>query len=98
VKSSQPKDLKEVDAYFVNGEYKDKALSQDLYKQLHTMASVAASLFSLDDKTVGEKLSEKMTWLEERGSAFVDMITYRVAVFNRAWTRYLEDQNRPLGF
>ena len=96
-KSSQPKDLKDVDAYFVNGEYKDKALSQDLYKQLHTMASVATSVFSLDDKTIGEKLSEKMTWLEERGSAFVDMITYRVALFNRAWTRYLEDQNRIMG-
>jgi hypothetical protein len=97
VKSSQPKDLKEVDAYFLNGEYKDKPLSQDLYKQLHTMATVAASVSSLDDKSIGDKLGERMAWLEERGSAFVDMVTYRVAVFNRAWTRYVEAKNRLMG-
>ena len=97
VKSSQPCDLKDVDKYFMEGEYKDKPLSQDLYNQLHRMATVAASTFSLDDQPIGEKLADKMAWLEERGSAFVDMVTYRVAVFNRAWTRYLEDQNRVLG-
>jgi hypothetical protein len=97
VKSSQPRDLKEVDAYFLNGEYKDKPLSQDLYKQLHTMATVAASVSSLDDKSIGDKLGERMAWLEERGSAFVDMVTYRVAVFNRAWTRYVEAKNRLMG-
>lgn len=97
VKSSQARDLKEVDAYFLSGEYKDKPLSQDLYKQLHTMATVATSVFSLDGKSIGDKLSDKMTWLEERGSAFVDMVTYRVAVFNRAWTRYAEAQNRLMG-
>jgi hypothetical protein len=96
-KSSQPKDLKEVDAYFLNGEYKDKALSQDLYKQLHTMATVAASVFSLDDKPIGDKLGDKMAWLEEKGSAFVDMVTYRVALFNRAWTGYVEAKNRLSG-
>jgi hypothetical protein len=96
-KSSQPKDLKEVDTYFVNGEYKDKALSGELYKQLHTMATVATSVFSLDDKSVGKELKERMAWLEEQGSAFVDMITLRVAGFNRAWTKYLEAQNPILG-
>ncbi len=99
VKSSQPKDLKDVDQFFVQGEYKDKALSQELYRQLHTMASVATSIFSLDGVAIGgETLKEKMAWLEERGSALVDMITYRVAVFNRAFTKYLEDKNRVLGF
>jgi hypothetical protein len=97
VKSSQPKDLKDVDAYFLNGEYKDKPLSQDLYRQLHTMATVAASISSLDDKSIGDKLGDRMAWLEERGSAFVDMVTYRVALFNRAWTRYVEAKNRLMG-
>ena len=36
LKSSQPKDLKAVDSWLMNGEYKDKGLSNALYKQLFT--------------------------------------------------------------
>jgi hypothetical protein len=100
VKSSQPTDSKEVDKYFLKGEYKDEPISQELFRQLHMMASVAVSLFSFDDQSIGEKLGDRMTWLEGRGSPFVDMVTHRVALFNRAWTAFVQekDKNRLTGF
>lgn len=94
VKTSQPADAKEVDKYFLKGEYKDEPLSQDLFRQLHMMASVAVSLYSFDDKSIGEKLGDRMTWLEGRGSPFVDMVTHRVALFNRAWTAFVQDKDK----
>lgn len=99
VKTSQPSDSKEVDKYFLTGEYKDAPISQDLFRQLHMMASVAVSLYSFDGQSIGDKLADRMTWLEGRGSPFVDMLTHRVALFNRAWTTFVQDKdkNRILG-
>jgi hypothetical protein len=99
VKTSQPTDAKVVDKYFLKGEYKDEPISQELFQKLYKMASAAVSLFSFDGKPIGEKLEERMIFLEGKGSPFADMVTHRVALLNRAWTAFFnsKDSNRLLG-
>lgn len=98
VKTSQPKDMKDVDGFFTAGEYKDKPIGSELYRNLFGMATAAACVFAIDGQEIGKDLKDRMKWLEEKGAAFVDMAIQRVVIFNRAFTTFLEAKNTLSGY
>lgn len=95
LKSSQPKDLKFIDDFLINGDYisKDKKVSDFFLKQLNSITLTASAIQKVDGGSIGKDLKDRVAWLEERGSALVDMLSQRVVWFNQALTRFLEEKN-----
>ena len=101
VKTSQPKDLRAIDEFLMNGSSygkDDKKRVSDFYlKQLNFLCLTAIAVVKLDGQPLPDALDKRVAMLDEKGSAFVDKAGELVVLLNRAWTQYLEDQNHLLG-
>ena len=103
MRSSQAKDLGEIDEVIMNGKWmktkegKDKQISDFYLRQMNAMALTAIAVRKVGGQSIGETLEERMDWLQERGSAFVDILAQKVTLFNRALTEYLKEEDSVLG-
>jgi hypothetical protein len=103
LRSSQAKDLKQIDDYIINGAWQkdekgeERQVSDFMIRQMNAMCITAMAVQKIDGSSIGNDLNERVAWLEERGSAFVDMIAGRVTLFNRAITEYLRKEDSLLG-
>jgi hypothetical protein len=61
------------------------------------MCITAMAIQKIDGTSIGEDLISRVAWLEERGSAFVDILATRVTLFNRAITEYLRKEDALSG-
>ena len=99
VRSSQAKDLKEIDTFIMNGDWsktkegKEKQVSEFFLRQMNAMAIAAMAVQKLDGQSIGESLTDKMKWFEERGSGFVDLVSSKVTLFNQALTDHLKKED-----
>lgn len=102
-KSSQPKELREIDDYMMNGSWgkdengRDRKISEFYMRQLNAMCMAAASIVKLDGEAIGVSFSERIDWMQNRGSAFVDLVSQKAALFNQSVTEFLKDQETVLG-
>lgn len=102
-KSSQPKDLREIDDYMMNGSWgkdengRDRKVSEFYMRQLNAMCLAAAALVKFNGENVGENFTDRVSWIDERGSAFVDILSQKAALFNQAVSEFLKDQEFILG-
>lgn len=96
VKSSQPADTLEVDNHVMNGKWRknkdntDKVVSAIAEREQQMLGLTASMVLKLDGKSIGESFAERMTYLNERGSAFVDLVSKKAMWFNRALTNHLQ--------
>jgi hypothetical protein len=103
LRSSQAKDLKAIDNYIINGDWgkdekgQEKQLSDFLLRQMNALCLTAMAVQKIDGQSIGETLKDRVAWMEERGSAFVDILAQRVTLFNRAITEYLKREDSLLG-
>jgi len=99
LKTSQPKDLDEIDGFIMDGNWskgpkgKDRKVSDFYLQQMNTLAIAAASLQGIDNTSIGETLPEKVNYLSDRGSAFVDRLTERVSLYNQALAEFLKKED-----
>lgn len=104
LRSSQAKDLKEIDDLIVNGDWlkdgkgNERQVSDYMLRQMNALCLTAMSVQKVDNKSIGESLEDRVAWLEERGSAFVDMLAERVRLFNISITEYIKKEDSILGF
>lgn len=104
VKSSQPQDLAEIDDYIMNGDWAknpDKTarnISDFYLRQINALCQTASSVQKFDGELIGQRLADRVKWFDERGSAFVDLVSTRVVLFNRALTDYLKKADSLSGF
>lgn len=97
VKSSQASDTSEIDDYLLNGSWRKnkigetKNVSQFYLQQMQTACVTAMSVMKFDGQSIGNTLEERVKYLMERGSAFVDLISSRVVLFNQALLQHLKD-------
>lgn len=103
LRSSQARDLKEIDSFIMNGEWtkttdgKDKQVSEFFLRQMNAMSLTAMSIQKVDGQSIGATLVERVKWLEERGSAFVDLLAQKVSMFNQALTEHLRKEDTLSG-
>lgn len=103
MRSSQAKDLKEIDSYIMNGSWsksddgKERQVSDFFLRQMNALCVTAMSVQKIDGQSIGNTLSERMTWLEERGSAFVDILAQKTSLFNQALTDHLKKEDTLSG-
>lgn len=103
MKSSQPKDLEAIDSYLMNGDWaknedgSDRKISEFYMRQMNMLCITAASVIKVDGESIGDTLDARMRWLMERGSAFVDMLSAKVSLFNQGLTEYLKKEDTVLG-
>lgn len=103
VRSSQTSDLKEIDDYIINGKWNkdsegdEKQVSDFMLRQMNALCLTAMAIQKFDGSSIGDGLEHKVEWLEERGSALVDIFATRVTLFNKAITEYLKKEDALLG-
>ena len=103
VKSSQPKDMNDIDDYVMNGDWnkakggEERGVSEFYMRQMNSLCITAASVQKFDGTSIGETMTERIDWLNEKGSAFVDMVSQRAVWFNQALTDYLRDEDTIRG-
>jgi len=103
LRSSQAKDLQEIDAFIMNGDWskskdgKDKQVSEFFLRQMNSMALVAMAVQKMDGKSLGETLNDRIAWLMERGSGFVDILSAKVSLFNQALSDHLRKEDSLSG-
>lgn len=102
-RSSQTKDLNEIDDYIMNGEWlkdekgNERQVSDFLMHQVNLLCATAMSVQKFDGESVGKNLIERIKWFEERGSGFTDLAAMKVQLFNQALTGYLKKEDNILG-
>lgn len=102
-RSSQTKDLNDVDDYIMNGDWlkdekgTEKQVSDFMMRQVNVLCITAMSVQKFDGKSIGEKLVDRIKWFEERGAAFTDLAASKVTLFNQALTDYLKKEDNILG-
>lgn len=103
MKSGQPKDLEAIDNYIMNGSWgkdddgNDRKISDFFMRQVNAMCQTAACVVKVDGESIGETLDERMAWLKERGSSFVDILSQKVSWYNQALTEFLNDEDTVMG-
>jgi hypothetical protein len=103
VKSSQPTDMNEIDAFMVNGDWQKnpdgskRAVSEFYVRQMNSVCITAAAIIKFDGASIGDTLADRVKYLMARGSALVDLLNGRVLMFNRALTEHLERADAFLG-
>ena len=103
LRSSQAKDLKEIDAFIMGGGWqkdangKERQISEFFLRQMNALCMTAMSIQKVDGQSIGQGLEERMTWLEERGSAFVDILAQKTSLFNQALTDHLKKEDSLSG-
>jgi hypothetical protein len=96
LKSSQPQDAAAIDHYLMNGAWAkdekgaDRKISEFYLRQVNSLCVTASSLVKFDGNSIGDSLEARIKWLNERGSALVDMMSNKVVLFNQALTKHLE--------
>ena len=104
LRSSQAKDLKEIDAFIMTGGWqkgadgKERQISEFFLRQMNALCMTAMSIQKVDGQSIGQNLEERMSWLEERGSAFVDLLAQKTSLFNQALTDHLKKEVSLSGF
>lgn len=103
MRTSQARDLLEVDDFLVNGDWlKDdkgemKQVSEFLIRQMNAMCVTAMAVQKINGQSIGEDLPSRVEWLQEKGSAFVDILAQKVTLYNRAITDHLKSEDALLG-
>jgi ribosomal protein L40E len=103
MRSSQAKDLKEIDTYIMTGSWsksedgKERQISEFFLRQMNALCATAMSIQKMDGQSIGATLVERMAWLEERGSAFVDLLAQKTSLFNQALTDHLKKEDTLSG-
>jgi hypothetical protein len=103
VRSSQARDLKEIDAFIMNGDWtktadgKEKSVSEFFLRQMNAISLTAMAIQKVDGQSIGATLVDRVKWLEERGSAFVDLLAQKVSLFNQALTEHLRKEDSLSG-
>ena len=103
LKTSQPKDLSQIDDFIMNGEWAknaeggDKGVSDFYFRQMNTLALAAVSILKVNGESIGNKMEDRVEWLQERGSVLVDKLTMKVQLFNQAMTEHLEKEDTLSG-
>jgi len=103
MRSSQTRDLKEIDSFIMNGDWsKDEKgnehqVSDFFLRQMNALCITAMAVRKIDGSSIGESLADRVAWMEERGSAFVDMLATKVQLFNRAITEHLKKEDALQG-
>jgi len=103
LKSQQPKELEAIDKYIMNGEWgkdedgTDRKVSEFYMRQMNAMCMTASALVKVDGESIGADLPERMKWLQERGTNFVDILSSRVVLFNKSLAEYLKKEDTILG-
>ncbi|MFQ5352667.1 MAG: hypothetical protein ACE5D3_06305, partial [Candidatus Binatia bacterium] len=103
VKSSQPKDLREIDDHIMNGDWaknadgEERKISDFYLRQMNALCVTASAVIKVDGESIGDTLAKRLAWMDERGSAFVDLVSQRVSLFNQALTEFLKNEDAVLG-
>jgi hypothetical protein len=102
VRSSQAKDLKEIDNFIMNGSWsktegKERNVSEFFLRQMNALALTAMSVQKVDGQSIGATIDERVNWLEERGAAFVDLIAQKTTLFNQALVDHLKKEDSISG-
>jgi hypothetical protein len=103
MKSSQPKDLEEIDRFIMTGKWgkeedgSDRRVSDFFMRQMNALCQTASCVMKVDGDSIGDNLEARMEWLMERGSAFVDILSQKVGWYNQALTEFLKDEDTVLG-
>lgn len=103
VKSSQPKDHAEIDTLMMNGDWakgkdeKERRVSDFYMTNYNAICLAASCLVKFNNESIGETLEERVAWLEEKGSALVDMLVRKVNLFNNAVAAFLEKKDTYQG-
>jgi hypothetical protein len=103
LKTSQPKDLDEIDSYIMSGDWakeddgSDRKVSDFYLRQMNALCVTAACVIKLDGQSIGKTLDARMEYLRERGSALIDILSQRAAWFNQALTEYLKKEDTISG-
>jgi hypothetical protein len=103
LRSSQAKDLREIDMYIMTGAWsrdadgKERQISEFFLRQMNALCMTAMSIQKVDGQSIGQALEDRMKWLEERGSAFVDLLAQKVSLFNQALTDHLNKEDTLSG-
>lgn len=98
VRSSQAKDLKEIDNFIMNGSWsktegKERGISDFFLRQMNALALTAMGVQKIDGQSIGNSLEDRVRWLEERGAAFVDLIAQKTSLFNQALIEHLKKED-----
>jgi len=102
-KSSQPTDLDAIDRYIMNGDWgktadgAERKVSDFYLRQMNALCVTASAIIKVDGESIGDSLEQRIAWMSERGSAFVDIVSQRVTLFNQALTQFLKDEDTFLG-
>lgn len=103
LKSSQPKDLEDIDNYIMNGKWakgtdgEDRAISDFYMRQVNSMCMTGAALVAFDGNPIGETIEDRVNWLKERGGGFVDILSQRVVLFSQSIAEFLSSEDTVLG-
>ena len=103
LKSQQPKELEAIDNYIMNGDWgksedgTDRKVSEFYMRQMNAMCMTASALVKVDGESIGATLPDRMKWLQERGTNFVDILSSRVVLFNKSLAEYLKKEDTILG-
>jgi hypothetical protein len=103
LKSSQASDMEAVDKFIMNGSWakdekgEERRMSEFFMRQMNALCVTATAALKLDGNGIGNDLETRVAYLRERGSAFVDLLSERVGLFNRALTDYLRKVDTVTG-
>jgi len=103
IKSSQPQDLDEIDRVIMQGKWtknkdgSERKVSEFYLRQMNAICVSAVSIVKIDGESIGDTIEERVKYLNERGAAFLDILSQRVTWFNRALTEYLQKEDASLG-
>lgn len=103
LKSQQPKELEAIDKYIMSGDWgkeddgTDRKVSDFYMRQMNAMCMTASALVKIDGESIGATLDDRMKWLQERGTNFVDILSSRVVLFNKSLAEYLKKEDTILG-
>ena len=103
LKSPQSKDWGDIDQYIMEGGWSKKGdgserrVSDFYLRQKNSMCVVAACMVKLNGESIGETLADRMRWLEERGSGFLDIASDKVSLFNQAIAEFLSEADTVSG-
>ena len=102
LKTSQPSDLEEIDAYIMNGKWgknedgTDRKISDFYMRQMNAMCMTAAAMVMFNGEPVGDSLDKRVDWLRARGASLVDILSQRVSLFNQSIAEFLQKEDTVL--
>lgn len=104
VKSSQPSEGKDIDDHHMNGAWRKEKdgsprnVSELMSREQRQLALTATLVVKFDGKSIGDNFQTRLKWLEDHGSAFVDLLSQKAIWFNRALSTHLQKADVLEGF